>query len=876
MRLLSCLPVRLFLTPLAVLSMLAGLAGGKDQGNVPTLDLQDDTGAAGELPLAVGQPFQLRSAASDWIEVSVGGQEPDAAGNLKVVHAGSVDTCPQGMPVLRPGALAVDFEGQWMPIGSVARMEPARGRDVVLDVVSSEGGALTWHFSQSLRRGERLTVHVRRGGAWRKVGQWVCGKVVPPADAPARSGVGGAADTPPATSAEAPLLLRWITAPTRSTPAKARKTVAYSGRADADGRQATLTLDFDGKMVSGRLFAQGVMESNMRLPSTDVSFGPVALAGPWEDPGTRITAAWTGGDYSGGILMPDYPTNGTININLKGKGSEAVVYAHRVASSSYGYTFARQGVVYDPGVGTNALPPPGGKSPAVGVWEGSHKTPSNSGELTYHFDIVLAIRPNGALTALIRYRTNPSEQPRVVRLEGRWWATAQGVSFRIDGDDEEDDPVNARLSGANTLVIAPVGDDNGPAIVLKRRMSSGSSSGGGSSSQGSAGGFDDFENLDFSGFDGGTAGNGGDGNDADGFGNTPEGASDGAGEAGLLKGIRLVPSNLQAAIGMPRALPKVYGIKTASGEMIEIHDAEWQASDEYSIKDGKISLAPGSKPDARITLRAVKRQGKVAFTNDAVVRVVTQWQVGKVYGRVNLSFDPAPDQPPKQPGILTYEVTLQGGPGAPQYLRNIKGGDSFLFDELEEGQYTVTVKDVRLSPSGVPGGYAVWTDGPGRSVDFSMPRGGAWTIGDESQGGLALFWPMRLRPDTAGSVHGRVTYKDNPVKDAEVSLIPMAGGTSDNVRKVRTDERGEYVISVEGLAAGRYAVQALKMMGPNPQWASRTDLMDIASNQNKQPLEVSVPLSVATGGKVDIPCLSREEIFPTGSNWESDIPHVQP
>ena len=113
------------------------------------------------------------------------------------------------------------------------------------------------------------------------------------------------------------------------------------GKAEADGRKATLHLEIDGKKAKGTMVADPVCETGIRLPRTKIDFEG-QVTGPWEDRNSVITADWKGGDYGcNGKLMENFSKEGSLTIIIRPNrlSSEPEVFLKRTAGSSYGFVF---------------------------------------------------------------------------------------------------------------------------------------------------------------------------------------------------------------------------------------------------------------------------------------------------------------------------------------------------------------------------------------------------------------------------------------------------------------------------------------------------------------------------------------------------------
>jgi hypothetical protein len=129
-----------------------------------------------------------------------------------------------------------------------------------------------------------------------------------------------------------------------SKPCGTPMTFNYSGVADADNRAATLELTLDGTTAKGKLHADPVCGTSVRLTRTDIEFAGTRT-GTWESAEGSIAASWTGGDYDcEGKLMADYPTSGSLTITVQGNQ----VILKRIATAPGSYVFSTSGRVYTP------------------------------------------------------------------------------------------------------------------------------------------------------------------------------------------------------------------------------------------------------------------------------------------------------------------------------------------------------------------------------------------------------------------------------------------------------------------------------------------------------------------------------------------------
>jgi hypothetical protein len=119
----------------------------------------------------------------------------------------------------------------------------------------------------------------------------------------------------------------------------------YSGQAVADPRKAELTFAVKGTEVTGRMSAQGIKKSNIRLAGFYLEFKGT-LSGPWEDDDTQISAAWSGIDH----FEPDQPNDGTLLIFMKDPemGKKHVHVRVTGRRGQYGWLFDPIRKVYNP------------------------------------------------------------------------------------------------------------------------------------------------------------------------------------------------------------------------------------------------------------------------------------------------------------------------------------------------------------------------------------------------------------------------------------------------------------------------------------------------------------------------------------------------
>ncbi len=238
-------------------------------------------------------------------------------------------------------------------------------------------------------------------------------------------------------------------------PVSTTKTITYSGKAEADGRSAQLSLTFRDGRVSGRLQAQGESGPNISLPTTDISFQAVPLPGPWEDRATTIQANWTGGDYgNGGQIMQDYPTKGTLTIKLAEREGREVVYLHRLPTSRYGYVFPLQGRLVEatPSSNNSSNTTGSGSGDPVGIWTGELKPKSGSDPVVLSYEMTFLA--NGSVSLITKASTSKESST----LQGAWRSANQAVEIQWSKESLEKwnvdgDTAKARFNGPDCLIF---------------------------------------------------------------------------------------------------------------------------------------------------------------------------------------------------------------------------------------------------------------------------------------------------------------------------------------------------------------------------------------------------------------------------------------
>jgi hypothetical protein len=127
-------------------------------------------------------------------------------------------------------------------------------------------------------------------------------------------------------------------------------TIDYSGYTEYDGRPATLTLTFNGPVVTGNLYVRPVCDPQVHLTGVEVQLFGTAT-GPWENTTTIIAGKWNGGDTdpcdASKIIKNDplFPNTGTFTISMikTADGKDAVRLVRM--PTGYGYIFESTGKV---------------------------------------------------------------------------------------------------------------------------------------------------------------------------------------------------------------------------------------------------------------------------------------------------------------------------------------------------------------------------------------------------------------------------------------------------------------------------------------------------------------------------------------------------
>jgi hypothetical protein len=587
-----------------------------------------------------------------------------------------------------------------------------------------------------------------------------------------------------------------------------RKSVTYSGHAEADGRPATLELNFVGNKVSGRLQAKGVSGDNVRLPTTNISFAPVPLNGAWESDDTTIFAHWKGGDYIDGTLVPDYPTRGNLSINLAERGGEKVVYLHRISSSGYGYVFPSRGIVYTPPEVAHDTTPTAGNGywDPVGSWSGE----------AYYCSIKAEVKKTGDITVVVACEKEVPEYRK-----GWWKRQGNGIKViwtkaTIEKNKLDESSIYAYFDGANCLIIDE-GDGDYNKIYRNPKPKKEKPH------------------------------------------SKPEKVRPQIDPKKIEK-IVLIPGKFKAEPEKSRALPGIYGVDSETGEQVLLQDLEvvWGVGTEISVAGNQLTVHKGVKNGTTIQITADVSIGFRDYKAKAEIEVAEDLVTGFVHGSVSYYYSKAAlNHPRKWPMRPLSAVITLTGPGGAERRQNIGPNGKFRFDNLEKGlHYVVKLNDVNTD--NLPSGWQSAFKQPWSSGNFHMP-GHDYLKGEVWEANMGLQWKV-INPDIyyEGCVHGFVTYKGKPVRNAKVMLVGHLGRQK---RIVVTGYEGEYKINADGLDGGRYTVSALKMMGADKSWATKKDLIGPVEAGREVPAYLGIPLSDPRGVQIDIPCLSRGEIF---------------
>jgi len=593
------------------------------------------------------------------------------------------------------------------------------------------------------------------------------------------------------------------------------KTVTYNGRAEADGRAATLTLRFENNMVSGHLQAKGVNDPNMHLPSTDVSFAPVTLTGPWEAAGTILSAPWTGGDYNGGALVPGYPTAGVLSLQLAERDGKAVVYLHRISSSQYGYAFAPKGNVYTPsdadasetatGAGmTNLGAVSSGYWNPVGTWTGSWQ-PAPAAGTVYSVSYQAVLASDGAVVLTVTGSTTED----TVELSGKWARKGMGIemtwstSALAAADIDDASSVIAIFDGPDCLIYRT---EDG-LIRMVRKSGNGSST-------------------------------------------SPPGVP--PVDLDQIGSVVLSPETMRVVPGTNYPLPALFGKVKHTGELVVIPHAavDWTGAKQLTLdeRNNRFEVSAKAVPGSTGTIRAKVKLGPRQSLASCEICVVKEMKVGCASGSLWLALVPRLADGTYRLRPRSAQILLNG-PGGSRLIP-VGSDGQYQIDNLEEGHYRLTLKNVQL-PDLPPGYVASQKES---IVGFEIP----YFVGNPWHVMPGLSCTALLQPDLAYCVYGTVTCKDEPIRAITVTL---AGHNGASLKRVQTDADGFYCIDTQGLNGGSYSVTALKMVGDDVFIATDGDLMDIPSGSNGEgALFVGLPVN-ATGLEVNIPCLTRKDLF---------------
>ena len=593
-----------------------------------------------------------------------------------------------------------------------------------------------------------------------------------------------------------------------------RKSVTYSGRAEADGRSATLELHFDGNNVSGRLQAKGVSEKYIRLPSTDATFAPIPLNGTWEADDTTIFASWKGGDFIDGVLIPDYPTRGNLSIKLAERDGKKVVYLHRIDSSSTGYVFPLKGVVYTPPDADNSDDPAAGNGywDPVGSWSGV--------EFDCPFKTVL--EKSGAVTVTI---TCENDEPEY--RKGKWNRQGNGIKVKwsratMKEHELEKSTFHAFFDGANCLILDG-GDDDGARLFRdssrKKRKPSSS------------------ETID------------------------PK----------KIKSIVLIPGRLRAEPEKPRALPEIYGVHSETGEQLLLKDPDvvWLIGTKASTDGTRLTVRKGVKNGTTFSIQADVLLGYRSYQAKAEIEVVEKLVTGYILGKVKYYYTrtkrPYPEEWPRHPQSAIVSLAGPGG----ERRQNVGPDGVYHFKDLERGRYKSHLHNVKTGK--LPVGWQPSSNQPDIWRFYDIPRIDYQGSENWEVKRRILDWNLKQQLSGGGCVYGLVTYKGKPVDDADVTLVGHMGR---QLKKAVTNNYGEYQIKPDELDGGEYTISALKMMGGKDQgyadlnmggksrrWASSDDLIGPVEAGREVPKYIGIPLGDPRGVRIDIPCSSRGELF---------------
>jgi hypothetical protein len=596
------------------------------------------------------------------------------------------------------------------------------------------------------------------------------------------------------------------------------RTVTYSGTADADGRSATLKLTFKDSQVDGHLVAKGVTSPNMRLPTTDIKFGPLGLTGPWEDANTTIVGPWTGGDYIDGKLVPNYPTNGTVRIWLQTDNNTKAVRLHRIANSTYGYTFKSLGAVYT-AIGNNPNNPDTVESTGyhdpVGSWIGHWQQPDEN--IAIHIVYKMAFTKDGAASV----KVSNAMTGQGFTLDGTWRRKGDGIEIQWSSSSltaaniSDNDPVQAGFAGPNKLNIKT---EDG-VIPFTREATTTS----------------DVEGqppLDIS----------------------------------KISRITLSYTNTIMTIGTNQPAPRVFAVMRGSGKLVPIPASKvsWTGFKEIKVEDDKLIATKKVKDGDSGKIQAEVDIGGRPRYASCHVTIKRDYRTGTMQGQVWLGYFDIPRGPDR---ALGGDIELIGLCGS-RYTTFGPDG-SYRFENLEPGGYRTRVTRIDLPGSPpMPDGYVSSPTAVKDSLKrFSIPSGPKW------HAQVAQWWQMVKKKTHDHCVYGKVLYKGKPVERATVKLINDDGSS---IKEVESNEHGEYEIDTTGMLNGRHKLMVLKMVDTHntPPWAVDDDLLDIASHSGNQESQSVVLPILAIGEEIDIYCDTRKQLLgnPNGPPTENNTP----
>jgi len=583
------------------------------------------------------------------------------------------------------------------------------------------------------------------------------------------------------------------------------KKVEYHGRSTYDGCKASLKLTFENDMVSGRMEKIGVEEDNIRLTTTKFSFDPVIVTGKWESKGTSISAQWTGGDYLGGKLLPDYPTSGNLYIRLSTYEGKSMIRLDRLGSTKTGaYVFSPLGEVYSPSSSTNYYDP-------VGKWSGF--VDLEILDVPIHDKIELGFYKNGKLTVW-DYDGTAFDEKR----DGKWERVKNTIRIQLpqdeDDEGEQEDYIGViKFLRRDCIMICDIDDEVDPVVLYR------------DDEDGNAGNTQNPPGFDY--------------------------------DISEVSKIALSRETMSVVPGTNYPLPQVYGImrKTQKRVLLPADRIKWSGSLWLTIKDGRITVSENAKigSKARISVTA-ETGGVVPLLAFCEVKIVekqgTCYMKGSVYLEYSgsLALNLKPRHPSRAEVLLT-------GPDGPQ--RAIVSGDcQFRFENLVDGTHYIEIVDIDI-PSKLPDGYVEAS---------SQPWYKTWqTLPDESYGGghrhCRISWTFKKEEDLDRRLYGTVTYKGKPINGIKISVMSKNGQTR---KSFKTDSKGYYSIDTRKMPSGKYWISALKM--DDPRWAKDGDLMDPGVRPEVNPPLTAILPALTSGEKVDIKVLTRKEIFGSKSS----------